>query len=45
MGPGAGRMLVHVTNGLWRPLLRFGDDSQREIAARASSASAVSPSR
>jgi alkylation response protein AidB-like acyl-CoA dehydrogenase len=36
MGPGAGRMLVHVTNGLWRPLLRFGDDGQREIAVRAS---------
>jgi alkylation response protein AidB-like acyl-CoA dehydrogenase len=32
-GPGAGRMLVHVNNGLWRPLVRFGDESQRAVAA------------
>ena len=35
MGPGAGRMLVHVSNGLWRPLVRFGDEAQRAIAERA----------
>jgi alkylation response protein AidB-like acyl-CoA dehydrogenase len=34
MGPGAGRMLVHVTNGLWRPLVRFGSPEQQRIAAR-----------
>jgi alkylation response protein AidB-like acyl-CoA dehydrogenase len=33
MGPGAGRMLVHVNNGLWRPLARFGDERQRALAA------------
>lgn len=31
MGPGAGRMLVHVTNGLWRPLARFGSGAQRAL--------------
>ena len=35
MGPGAGRMLVHVTNGLWRPLIRFGSTSQEAVAVRA----------
>jgi alkylation response protein AidB-like acyl-CoA dehydrogenase len=33
MGPGAGRMLVHVNNGLWRPLVQFGDERQRVVAA------------
>jgi alkylation response protein AidB-like acyl-CoA dehydrogenase len=32
MGPGAGRMLVHVNNGLWRPLVRFGDERQAGLA-------------
>ena len=31
MGPGAGRMLVHVTNGLWRPLAMFGSSWQRDL--------------
>lgn len=31
MGPGAGRMLVHVNNGIWRPLANFGNPSQREL--------------
>src|SRR5690606_34286233 len=30
-GHGSGRMLVHVTNGLWRPLLRFGNEGQRGL--------------
>ena len=34
MGPGAGRMLVHVTNGLWRPLVQFGNPAQQQIAAQ-----------
>lgn len=32
-GPGSGRMLVHVTNGIWRPLERFGTDEQRALIA------------
>jgi len=31
-GPGAGRMLVHVNNGIWRPLAAFGSPAQREVA-------------
>jgi alkylation response protein AidB-like acyl-CoA dehydrogenase len=34
MGPGAGRMLVHVNNGVWRPLVQFGSPEQRRIAAQ-----------
>jgi alkylation response protein AidB-like acyl-CoA dehydrogenase len=34
MGPGAGRMLVHVGNGLWRPLLRFGKPEQQQLVKR-----------
>jgi len=30
-GHGSGRMLVHLTNGVWRPLHRFGNDRQREL--------------
>jgi alkylation response protein AidB-like acyl-CoA dehydrogenase len=30
-GPGSGRMLVHVTNGIWRPLARFGSPGQRAL--------------
>jgi alkylation response protein AidB-like acyl-CoA dehydrogenase len=26
-------MLVHVNNGLWRPLVEFGDERQRAVAA------------
>jgi len=32
MGPGAGRMLVHVNNGIWRPLIQFGNAAQKQIA-------------
>jgi acyl-CoA dehydrogenase len=31
MGHGSGRMLVHLTNGVWRPLVRFGSAAQREL--------------
>ena len=31
MGHGSGRMLVHLTNGVWRPLSMFGNESQREL--------------
>ncbi len=32
-GPGAGRMLVHLTNGIWRPVARYGNDSQRKLVS------------
>lgn len=32
-GPGAGRMLMHLTNGIWRPLIRFGNPAQRGLVA------------
>jgi alkylation response protein AidB-like acyl-CoA dehydrogenase len=31
MGQGSGRMLVHLTNGIWRPLAQFGSDEQRAL--------------
>jgi len=30
-GPGGGRMLVHLTNGIWRPLAMYGNERQREL--------------
>ena len=36
-GPGAGRMLMHVTNGIWRPLAQFGTPEQRAIIPRLAS--------
>jgi alkylation response protein AidB-like acyl-CoA dehydrogenase len=33
-GPGGGRMLVHLTNGIWRPFVRFGTPEQKEVARR-----------
>lgn len=30
-GPGAGRMLMHLTNGVWRPLAMFGNEEQRAL--------------
>lgn len=31
MGPASGRLLVHHTNGLWRPIAWFGNDEQRKL--------------
>lgn len=31
MGHGSGRMLMHLTNGLWRPLAHYGSDEQRQL--------------
>jgi alkylation response protein AidB-like acyl-CoA dehydrogenase len=31
MGPGAGRMLVHLSNGIWRPIAHYGDERQRAL--------------
>jgi acyl-CoA dehydrogenase len=33
MGHGSGRMLVHLTNGVWRPLVMFGNEQQRALVA------------
>ena len=30
-GPAAGRLLMHHTNGLWRPIEWFGNDEQRKL--------------
>lgn len=30
-GAGIGRMIVHVTNGIWRPLHMFGTEAQRSL--------------
>ena len=30
-GPAAGRLLMHHTNGLWRPIAWFGDEAQRRL--------------
>ena len=31
MGHGSGRMLMHLTNGVWRPLVRYGNEAQRRL--------------
>ncbi|WP_329252120.1 acyl-CoA dehydrogenase family protein [Actinoallomurus sp. NBC_01490] len=41
MGPGAGRMLVHLSNGIWRPILRYGNERQRGIVSRIGTGDAV----
>lgn len=33
-GPGAGRMLVHLTNGIWRPIAAFGTPAQRALVGK-----------
>lgn len=30
-GPGCGRMLVHLSNGIWRPVLRYGNAAQQAL--------------
>ena len=32
-GHGSGRMLVHLTNGIWRPLANFGNEEQRGLVS------------
>ncbi len=41
LGPGSGRMLVHVTNGVWRPLARFGNKSQQALISSLASGDTV----
>lgn len=31
MGPAPGRMIVHLSNGIWRPLFRYGHREHREL--------------
>ena len=33
-GPGIGRMLVHTTNGIWRPIHHYGNAEQKAILPR-----------
>ena len=33
MGQGSGRMLVHLTNGIWRPLAHYGAPHQSKLVA------------
>lgn len=40
-GPGVGRMLVHTTNGIWRPIHNFGNEEQRAILPRMAAGDAV----
>jgi alkylation response protein AidB-like acyl-CoA dehydrogenase len=34
-GPAVGRMLVHVANGLWRPIAKHGSPAQQELISSA----------
>lgn len=40
-GPAAGRMLVHVLNGIWRPLAAFGSAGQQELIGRQAAGKAI----
>lgn len=40
-GPGAGRMLVHLSNGIWRPLVQFGSPGQRDLVPALAAGAAV----
>jgi len=40
-GPGVGRMLVHTTNGIWRPIHNFGSEEQRAILPKMAAGDAV----
>ncbi|MEO8722111.1 MAG: acyl-CoA dehydrogenase family protein [Sphingobium sp.] len=40
-GPGVGRMLVHTTNGIWRPIHNFGNEEQRAILPKMAAGDAV----
>lgn len=41
MGHGSGRMLVHLTNGVWRPLAWYGNEEQRAIVPKLASGEQV----
>ena len=41
MSSGSGRLLVHHTNGLWRPIAWFGNDQQRALIPQIASGDVV----
>jgi alkylation response protein AidB-like acyl-CoA dehydrogenase len=41
MGPASGRLLVHHTNGLWRPLAWYGNAEQQELIPQIASGEVV----
>ena len=41
MSSGSGRLLVHHTNGLWRPIAWFGNDEQRALIPQIASGDVV----
>ena len=41
MSSGSGRLLVHHTNGLWRPIAWFGNDEQRQLIPRIAAGAVV----
>jgi len=40
-GPGIGRMLVHTTNGIWRPIHHYGTAEQKAILPRVAEGESV----
>lgn len=40
-GPAAGRLLMHHTNGLWRPIAWFGNEEQRKLIPKIASGEVV----
>jgi alkylation response protein AidB-like acyl-CoA dehydrogenase len=40
-GPAAGRLLMHHTNGLWRPIAWFGNEEQRTLITKIASGEVV----
>jgi len=41
MGQGSGRMLVHLTNGIWRPLHHYGQPHQSKLVSEIASGDTV----
>jgi alkylation response protein AidB-like acyl-CoA dehydrogenase len=41
MGPAWVRMLAHVANGIWRPIVRYGSDEQQAMVARMAAGEAL----
>jgi alkylation response protein AidB-like acyl-CoA dehydrogenase len=41
MGPAWSRMLTHVANGIWRPIVRYGSEEQRDVVRRMAAGEAV----
>lgn len=41
MGPASGRLLVHHTNGLWRPIAWYGNEEQRKLIPEIAAGSVV----